>query len=199
VVAGDGTGDRLLVAGAKGPVAWRPGRRHVLGYVSEGRVRAEDVDSGRILWRKRLAGGSSAVRALVWSSDGRDLLVLQPFALRVYDANGDLVARDDPSDATQDVDAAFVPGSRRVAVLRRHGAQSTVFWLASGRALFSGTGTFDQLTFAPSGRELLVTWPTADQWVFVRVGGTRKRIRGVSNVSEQFRAVTFPSVEGWVP
>jgi hypothetical protein len=200
VVAGDGTGDRLLTEKAQGPVAWRPGPRHVLAYVAGRELRVVDVDTrGGTLWKRRLAGGPGAVRTLAWSGDGRRLLVLQPFALRVYDARGRVMARNDPSDATQDADAAFLPGSLRVAVIRRHGAQSTVFWLESGASLFNGTGTFDQLAFSPNGRELVVTWPTADQWVFVRVPGPRKRIRGVSNVSGQFRSASFPKLEGWVP
>jgi hypothetical protein len=119
--------------------------------------------------------------------------------VRVYDEKGRVVARDDPSDATQDVDAAFLPDTRQIAVIRLHGAQSTVFWLSSGSPIFSGTGSFDQVTFSPSGRQLFLTWPTADQWVFVRLHGLPRRIRGISNVSEQFRSASFPRVEGWVP
>jgi len=94
-----------------------------------------------------------------------------------------------------DADAAFRPGTPEVAVIRLHGSQSTVFRLASGSALFNGTGAFDQVIWSPDGRWLLVTWPTADQWVFVR--GDGRRIRAVSNVSEQFRSRSFPRIEGW--
>jgi len=34
VVAGDGIGDRLLVPGVRGPLAWRPGRGFVLAYAT---------------------------------------------------------------------------------------------------------------------------------------------------------------------
>jgi hypothetical protein len=62
-----------------------------------------------------------------------------------------------------------------------------------GDVVFRGTGTFGQAVPSPDGRWLLVTWPTADQWVFVRPG--TRRIVGVSRISSQFGG--FPRVEGW--
>ena len=44
------------------------------------------------------------------------------------------------------------------------------------------------------GRWLLLTWPTADQWVFVRVTGGR-RIVAVSGITRQLGARA--SVAGW--
>jgi hypothetical protein len=197
VVAGDGTGDRLLVRGAQGPLAWQPGSRRVLAEIAGPEVRVQDVDTRHVLWRARLAAGANRVPTLAWSADGRRLLVLQPFGLRVYDANGHVIARDDPSDGTEDVDAAFVPSIQRVAVIRKHGAQSTVFWLDTGGTVFSGTGDFAQVAFSPDRRFAFIAWPTADQWVFVRLTGVRRRIRGISNVSSQFHSRAFPRVDGW--
>src|SRR5581483_8638170 len=77
---------------------------------------------------------------LEWSSDGARLLARGPVGLQVFDARGRVVAEDDPSDATHDADAAFVPGTHRVAVIRVHGAQSDLFDLATGRTLFRGAG-----------------------------------------------------------
>jgi len=196
VVAGDSTDDRLVAPGVRGPLAWRPGSRRELAYATPREVRVQDVESGRLVWRARRAGGRSPIRALEWSSDGNRLLVLQPYGLRIYETPGRVMGRDDPSDATQDADAAFRPRSRETAVIRLEGSQSTVFQLATGTPVFSGTGTFDQVAWSPNGRWLLVTWPTADQWVFVRVDGKRS-IRAGSNISEQFRSRTFPRVEGW--
>ena len=133
-------------------------------------------------------------RKLAWSSDGRLLLVFTPHATKVYDLRGRVVARDDPSDATFDVDAAFVPGSHEVVAIRAAGLGSSVFSLLNGRTLFRGTGAFRQIAFSPNGRWLLVTWPTANQWVFVRNGRPRK-IVGASRISAQFGG--FPRVEGW--
>ena len=76
--------------------------------------------------------------------------------------------------------------------IRKHAGQSTV--VAGGRVVFRGTGSFDQAVRSPDGRWLLVTWPTADQWVFVRPGPPR-RIVGASRISVQFGG--FPRVQGW--
>ena len=197
VVAGDGEGDHLLAAHVRVPLAWRPGTSHVLAYVVRNHVRVQDVDTRRLLWQRPVADPRSPVRALSWSSDGTRLIVLQPFALRVYGRDGQGLGQDDPSDATRDRDATFRPGTRAVSVIRLHGAQSSVFGLRAGGPQFSGTGTFDRLEWSPDGRWLLVTWPTADQWVFVRADGGTRRIRAVANVSEQFRSRAFPRVEGW--
>jgi hypothetical protein len=52
VVAGDGTDDRLLVAGYRGPLAWRPGSGFVLAYRDRpGRVTLYDVAAGRVVER----------------------------------------------------------------------------------------------------------------------------------------------------
>ena len=95
------------------------------------------------------------------------------------------------------MDAAFVPGSREVLVVRVHGSQSDVFALHTGRSLFHVAGMLAQIAPSPDGRWLLVTWPNADQLIFVRADG--RGIRAVSNISGQFRSGTFPTVEGWAP
>ena len=89
-----------------------------------------------------------------------------------------------------DADAVFTPGSHDLAIIRVHGSQSDVF----GAARFRGTGVFRQLAYSPNGRWLLVTWPTANQWVFLRTHGHR-RIVGASRISAQFGS--FPRVQGW--
>lgn len=77
------------------------------------------------------------------------------------------------------------------AIRRRAGLSEVV---SHRRVVFRGTGTFGQVVRSPDGRWLLVTWPTADQWVFVRPGPPR-HIVGVSRVSSQFGG--FPRIEGW--
>jgi hypothetical protein len=89
VVAGDGTGDRLLVAGYRGPIAWRPGDGFVLAYTQRpGRVTLYDVAARRVLERSapgrvearepagevRLRAGASEVvvgRRVVFRTQGR--------------------------------------------------------------------------------------------------------------------------------
>lgn len=194
VVAGDGTGDRLIAAAEQGPLAWRPGT-HELAYVSASEVVVQNADTARVVWRAT-RGLPEPVTAIEWSSDGRRLLVLSPGALRVYDARGRLVARNDPAEGWPNVDASFRPGTHQVAVARVHGAQSTVFRLGDGRTLFGGSGVFTGIAWSPDGRWLAVGWPTADQLVFVRAEGAR-RLRAVADVSGQFRSRAFPRLGGW--
>jgi len=190
VVAGDGTGDRAIGSAAHVAPAWRPGARHVVAYVARGgRAVVEDVDSGAVLFRTKRA----TVAKLVWSDDGRLLLVFAPNLSRVYDRGGRLVGTEAPSDATHDTDAKFVPGTHRLAFIRFQGLQSDVFTSPGGRLVFRGTGVFRQLAFSRNGHWLLITWPTANQWVFVRNG--RRKIVGAAQIARQFGG--FPRIEGW--
>jgi WD40 repeat protein len=191
VVGGDSTGDRRIGFAARVAPAWRPGPGRVLAYASTPRaVRVYDVDTGAVL---RRFSSVEAVRKLQWSEDGRLLLVFTPHATRVYDGRGRVVAQDSLSDATFDVDAAFLPGTHRVTAIRAEGSGSAVLQLRPRRTLFRGTGIFRQLTWSPDGRWLLVSWPTANQWVFVRSGP--RKIVGASRISTQFGG--FPRVSGW--
>ena len=191
VVGGDGNGDRLVDrASAVAPV-WRPGPGYVIAYARGATTLVRDVVTGAVLLRE---GSDIPPRKLEWSSDGKLLLSFKPYATRVYDARGKVVAQDDPSDATFDRDAAFVPGTHRVLAVRAAGGGSDVFAFLDGRTVFKGTGVFRQLVFSPNGRWLLVTWPTANQWVFVRLGGAR-HIVGASRISAQFGG--YPRVASW--
>jgi hypothetical protein len=192
LVAGDGTGDRLAVAAGRGPIAWRPAAGFVLAYTTPDSVRVLDAETGRRLWSAPRPAGTATV--VEWSSDGRRLLVLSPHHLRVYGSRGRVLDQEDPSEGWPNVAAAFRPGTVEVAVARVHGSQSSAYIL-SGRPLVSGTGVFRELGWAPDGRWLIVTWQTADQWIVARPDG--RHIRGVSNISEQFRSRSFPRVEGW--
>jgi hypothetical protein len=77
------------------------------------------------------------------------------------------------------------------AEIRRRGGQSEV--LAGGRIVFRGTGDFDQALWSPNHRWLVVTWPTADQWVFVRP--RPRKIVGVSRITQQFGRAA--RIQGW--
>jgi hypothetical protein len=176
VVAGDGTGDRALGRAALVAPAWRPGPGRVLAYSDGRRVVVVDADSGAVLrrlWPKPTK--------LTWSSDGRRLLVFSPHATRVYEGRR-IVAADDPSDATYDRDAIL--RGRDALAVRAAGDASSVFSLISGQTVFRGTGVFDQVAQSPDGRWVLVSWPTANQWVFVRL--RPRRIVGVARITQQF-------------
>jgi hypothetical protein len=142
VVAGDGTADRLVAAGYRGPFAWRQGSGFVLAYSERaGRVTLYDVAAGEVLARS--AGGRVEAAAPV--------------------------------------------------TIRRRGQGSEV--AVGGRVVFRGAGQLDHPTASPDGRWLLVPWPAADQWVFVRTDGTG--LRAAANVSDQLRSRSFPRVEAW--
>ncbi len=65
-----------------------------------------------------------------------------------------------------------------------------------GTTIFSGRGELVGPTWSPDGRWLLVGWPAADQWVFVRADGAS--LRAVANVSGQFRSRDLPPGRGVV-
>jgi Tol biopolymer transport system component len=201
-VAGDGAGDRVLVRGV-GPIApaWRPTGIHHLAYVGgAGNVVLVDSESGRRLWTREVG----RVASLEWSRDGTLLLVRGPRSLRVLDG-GDGGVRFDllGPNAAAVVSAALGPDGRSLAFVQRPGQRSDV-WLvpqlrpdgSAARRVFVGEGRLTDLAWSPNGRWLLVAWRDADQWVFVRVRGTR-RIAASSDVSAQLESDTFPAVAGW--
>ena len=190
VVAGDATGDRLLAPAATGPIAWRPGGGHVVAYISGSEVRTQDADSGQVLWRAN-RGPNESVRAIAWADDGRHLLVVSPHALEVYDRAGRSIVHAKPGGTARYTDAAFLPAPIGSSCC---GTGRTSVSLDTGRMLFRGSG-LGSVSPSPNGTWLLVTWPRADQWVFVGPHGT---LRAVADVTEQFRSRSgFPRVEGW--
>jgi hypothetical protein len=53
-----------------------------------------------------------------------------------------------------------------------------------GSVVFRGTGVFDKVLVSPDRRWLLISWPTANQWVFVRPHP--RKIVGVARIAQQF-------------
>lgn len=175
IVAGDGTGDHQAVPGfvARVAPAWQPGGSFTLAYVArDGRVHVGRFASVRLEPRK-----------LAWSSDGARLLVVTRRAIVVLDPHGRIVATLGGAYR----DAAFLPGTHRVVMLTRHAV------VLGGKALFRTTGTLAQVVPSPDGRWLLVTWPEADQWLFVPVHGGR--VRAVGNIAQQLDGAF--AVDGW--
>jgi len=173
VVAGDGTGDRLLAA-AVAPVApvWRPGTDHVLTYITvSGAVREANTDTGATVALRHVRARPAL---LLWSHD----------ATRLFVAGRDVVA------------AAWAPGSARLATVRYDATHDRSTVELGARTVFQGTGRIDGVSWSPDGRWLLLGWRTADQWVFapVRRGA---QIRAVASISAQFHSRTFPRVRGW--
>jgi hypothetical protein len=140
VVAGDGTGDRVLRGNvASVAPAWLPGEGFRLAYTDRsGRTVVVDADTGRVLPQ------------------------------------------------------AAPPATG--ATIQKRGASSEV--VAGGRVVFRGTGEFRDVARSPDRRWVLVTWPTTDQWVFVRTTEPRK-IEAVSGITRQFGGGSFPRIAGW--
>lgn len=193
VVAGDGTGDRLLIPGADGPLAWRPGSRHELAYLSGTTLQLRNADTGRVIWRTSGVAARSA-QGLSWSSDGTRLTVVAGRGITVVDELGRIVRRlRFPSNVI--VAAAFAPRGHELAIHLRNTGGGYLAWRSTirlvdvdrsnrGRNVFQGQGDFGELAWSPDGRWLLTTWRTADQWLFVeRATG---RVVAVAEVTTRF-------------
>lgn len=202
VVAGDGTGDHLVAAGiAKVAPAWRPAHPYQLAYVSRrGRVVVRDADTGLVLWS---VNPGADIRQLAWSGDGERLLALSSHALRVFAANGALSSTVPLAGGARPGDAALSPDGRTLALVLG-GSESEVVVEnlhasdPTPRRVLAGSGV-RQVEWSPNGKWLLISWPAANQWVFVRVAGM-PRIVAVSRITQQFSAGShhgFPQLEGW--
>jgi hypothetical protein len=200
VVAGDGTGDRLL-ARRVAPVApaWRPYRpAHQLAFAdAHGRIRLVDADSRRTLAVSR---PGEPPRQLLWTPSGRRLLVVTRRRLRLLDARGHVRETVPTPVGARNVAAAFSPLRRDIALLRRLRGGLTELVVVkrhTSRRLFSGLGRFDYVAWSPRGGWLLAGWESANQWLFVQPSGRRQD--AVSNISTQFQGERFPVVpmQGW--
>jgi hypothetical protein len=198
VVAGDGTGDHLLAAGvAHVAPAWRPGGAlgpFELAYVTaRGGVVVRDGDTGRALWST--APGPRPFE-LMWSADGGRLLVLSSRQARTYSAAGALISQVALPGVVSD--GALSPDGRKLALVLG-GREVAVRSGGLFRQVLAGPGV-KAVSWSPDGRWLLVTWPAANQWVFVRVAGT-PRIEAVSRIAQQFSSAgaahAFPELDGW--
>lgn len=200
VVDGDGTDDRLLAAGvAHIAPAWQPGHPYELTYVTRhGRLVVRDADTGRIGWSSNLG---LEPRELMWSADGRRLLVLSARAARTYAADGHVISTIALPPRSSASDGALSPDGRQVALVLG-GNEVVVAPTGSSapamRQLLAGRGV-GQVSWSPDSRWVLVSWPAANQWVFVRVAGA-PRVAAVSRIVQQFSsgaARGFPQLEGW--
>lgn len=201
IVAADGTGDRRLRAAVAPGIApaWRPGPGHVIAFAgADGRVHVAGADNGGSLARTAPVHPTQ----VAWSADGSQLLVLTANELRSYSATGHLISAQTISPTAR---TAAVSSSGEIAVIARTGEPESSRLLvidSSGRVrqLFAGPGAFGEVTWSPRGDYLLLSWPSADQWLFLDPDRPQRTV-AVSNISGQFSpggpAVGFPSVAGW--
>jgi hypothetical protein len=199
VVGGNGKGDRPLAprVAAVAP-AWRP-RTHVLAYADpSGRVVVVDADTRRVL---RTMRAQQPPVELGWSPDGRSLLVRGRSSITILGpGNRRLEPIGGPLSAPI-VDATFSPDGRHVAFLQRAQGGS-VLWLyprlrpngTAARRVFTGASTMNAVEWSPDGRWLLVSWPGADQMLFIPSAAVRKLI-AVSGIETAFGPAAEPA--GW--
>ena len=199
VITGDGKSDwGLGQADMHVAPAWRPATHDVAFVTRTGSVRVMDADKRTVLWTEPAGlltkhAGVDGVRALTWSGDGALLLVRGNHSVRTFTPTGSLLG----SAATKGpaIAAAFAPHSHRFALV----VGPTVVIVSgdtlqfASRPLFTATRRLAGIAWAPDASWLLVSWPSADQFVFVRLG--TPKLMAVSNIASQFGPGA--RVEGW--
>ena len=192
VVGGDGAGERRLAAARPGvAAAWRPGATHTLAYAdARGRVAVLDADTGARAWRSAPIAG---IRELIWSPRGDRLLALSARRVVLYGDGGARLASRELPRGTSAGHVAWAPRGTRIALVRSdaRATRSEVVLLDAARglrerALFARLGRFGAPAWSPDGSWLLVPWPDADQWLFLRPDATTARRTAVANIARQF-------------
>lgn len=219
VVHADGTEDVLLDRlVAPVPPVWFPPGLHLLAFAdANGELRIVNSDTAETVSSARAL---SDIGVLGWSRAGTLLLEASRRSLRIRRVSASKLAADLtlgdptrvplPSRATIR-SASFSPRDDTIAALLQLPARgdrpprSEVILIdaasASSRRLFGVTGRLSDLTWSPDGHRLLIAWPDADQWLFIRADGGG-RVRAVSGISGEFspgkaESGYFPRIDGW--
>jgi len=200
VIGGAGTADHLVATQvANVAPAWRPGYAFQVAYVTSGhRVVVREADTGRVIWSTPVG---ASPRELLWSNDGQRLLVVGAHAVRSYSGDGARRTTLRLTGATAG-DAALSPDGRTLAIVVS-GDQLMIVPAGATRIptrpVLAGAG-LHEVSWSPDGKWVLVSWPAADQWVFVRAVGAA-RVAAVGRIAQQFSkggsAKLFPQLEGW--
>ena len=166
-------------------------------------MRTVQADSGRVSFESD-AGGDPL--QLEWSADGRRLLVATRTRITAFDPgrraglagegaerNGCRRRRDRPQRGRRGDRPRLRAGDRSELVLLGPSG--------SGRVPFVGSGRFDDVVYSPDGEWLLLTWRSADEWLFLNLRDPR-RIVAVADIAAQFDPGTtsppsFPAIAGW--
>jgi len=199
VVGGDGRGDRALARHVSHVVpAWRP-QTHVLAYLNgAGRLIVRNADSGAVQWTAALAQRPGA---LEWSGDGRYLLARGPSSLTVFGSTGTPRLSPISPGAAPIVDAAFQPLNDALAFVQHAGSRSIVWFYprltpdgTAARRVIAVAGVFDRVAWSPDARWLLLSWRSADEWLFIRSASVRKVVP-VAGIADAFGPAAVPT--GW--
>jgi hypothetical protein len=209
IAAGDGTTNAVFREAVGSPaIAWQPESDpdlalHLLAFVNgKGHVTLADTDSGEVLWRSAKVGAE--VESLQWSADGERLLVAGDGFGYVVDAEGNSVLKAVAAGASA---ATLAPSGDSVAAVRPSGKGGAELALiptgpsTEEEVLYPNpprtSGTFGAPTFSPDGNWILLPWPEADQWLFVRVADRRIIPVDISRQLDPTGAASFPNVAGW--
>lgn len=207
VVAGDGTGDMSLRAhvAAVAP-RWKPHAPHLLAFAA--RPRVVDVvatDARALAWRHSLR---QPVTALAWSADGKLLVAAARRGIRVLDgASGRVRRRLAAPRGFAISSVAFANHSRQLALAlhsRDGRAEALVLDVSRARskprALFAGAGRFAAVRWSPDDRWVLLSWPAANQWLFLRSAQV-SGVSAVRDIARQFDPgvphARFPAIADW--
>jgi dipeptidyl aminopeptidase/acylaminoacyl peptidase len=207
VVAGDGTGDvQLRARVAHVAPAWKPTGPHLLALAAHSHVvDLVATDARALAWRHRVP---QAARALAWSADGRLLAVAGRTTVTILDGATGAVRMPIRMPSGFSLGAlAFAHRSPRLAVaVRARSGEARAMAMTLGaragrvRLLFAGAGRFSQLQWSPDDRWVLLAWPAANQWLFLR--STRvSAVSAVRDIARQFdpgsRGARFPAIADW--
>ncbi|MEO8969769.1 MAG: hypothetical protein ABI355_19155, partial [Solirubrobacteraceae bacterium] len=120
VVAGDGSGAHALA----GPVerlapAWEPGTGagHRVAFLdARGAIELRDADSGALIWAAHLR---ARPQQLLWSADGRRLVVVSRRDVALYRSDGRRLAGGTPAAGGVLAGGALAPGGRLAVLIAR--------------------------------------------------------------------------------
>jgi len=215
VVDADGSDDRLVARPLRPiPPVWAPGGLPQLAYVDpERRVIVRDTERGRTLLG---AKALPAIDTLAWGGDGT-LLEASGGRIRVRRLEALKLAPGLRLGAPREVhltgrllDVDLSPGAGTIAVLRAFGparrprAEVDLIDRRGGklRRLFRTPGHLGEIAWSPDAERLLISWPQADQWLFMPVSGRVRAPQAVAGISRTFSPGNgerglFPRVAGW--
>ncbi len=149
--------------------AWSPTHRFAVTYVSGSSTVVLRSADGHVLWRRQV---DVLPAALQWSTDGSLLAVRSAHRIVVLDRAGRL-RRTISSLGSLLTASAFKPGTHSLAVVARAPTRTELRLVdvdqpGRSRLLFAGPGVFGDIVWSPDATTVLVDWPTANQWVFLR-------------------------------
>ena len=133
-------------------------------------------------WRTRRLVG---LTGLAWAPDGDRLAAVAQGRLIVLDVQ-ERAVRTLMGGGVQQV--AWSSRAPKFAVVRTTAGRSEVVVRRGreARVLFSTPGTLGAPVWSPDAVRLLVPWPDADQWLFLRPHGFGRPSIPVANVARQF-------------